>query len=84
MDEARIWGRAYLGPRSPCVPPAIWNRLQWKAFWRELARQDREAWAEYRKQEKERFPLDPANPLKDPPGMAAARRAIRSLQRSGR
>jgi hypothetical protein len=43
---------------------------------REWRRADRAAWAEYRKWEDKRFPTDPAKPFKDPPGMAAARRAF--------
>jgi hypothetical protein len=47
---------------------------------REWRRADRAAWAEYRKWEDRRFPIGPANPLKDPPGMAAARRAFEREQ----
>jgi hypothetical protein len=41
---------------------------------------DRKAWAEYRKWEDRRFPIDQAKPFKDPPGMAAARRAFEREQ----
>jgi hypothetical protein len=45
-------------------------------FEREWRRADRAAWAEYRKWEDRRFPIDQAKPWKDPPGMIAARRAF--------
>ena len=35
---------------------------------------DRERWRKYRAWEDKHFPLNGANPLSDPPGMAAARR----------
>ena len=35
---------------------------------------DRERWRKYREWEDKHFPLNEANPLSDPPGMAAARR----------
>jgi hypothetical protein len=45
--------------------------------WRQA---DRKAWAEYRKWEDRRFPIDPTKPFRDPPGMAAARRAFEREQ----
>jgi hypothetical protein len=47
---------------------------------REWRRTDRAAWAEYRRWEDQRFPIDPAKPFKDPPGMVAARRAFEREQ----
>jgi len=47
---------------------------------REWRRADRKAWAEYRRWEDQRFPIDRARPFKDPPGMAAARRAFEREQ----
>jgi hypothetical protein len=46
----------------------------------EWRRTDRAAWEEYRKWENRRFPINPANPFKDAPGMAAARRAFEREQ----
>jgi hypothetical protein len=47
--------------------------VQWK-------RKDRKAWVEYRKWEDVHIPDDPAHPLKDPPGLAEARRAFEKQQ----
>jgi hypothetical protein len=47
------------------------------SLWR---RADRAAWAEYRKWEDRRFPINPAHPFRDPPGMVAARRAFEREQ----
>ena len=49
-------------------------------FEQEWRAADRKAWKEYRKWEDQRFPINPANPFKDPPGMAAARRAFEREQ----
>jgi hypothetical protein len=47
---------------------------------REWRAADRAAWAEYRKWEDQRFPIDQAKPFKDPPGIVAARRAFEREQ----
>jgi hypothetical protein len=49
-------------------------------FEREWRAADRKAWAEYRRWEDRRFPIDPAKPFKDPPGLVAARRAFEREQ----
>jgi hypothetical protein len=47
---------------------------------REWRRADRATWAEYRKWEDQRFPINPAAPFRDPPRMTAARRASEKEQ----
>jgi hypothetical protein len=49
-------------------------------FEQEWRAADRKAWLEYRKWEDKHFPVDPAKPFKDPPGMVAARRAFEREQ----
>ena len=66
----------------------LWSKEAWERYYRENPRvpytprykEDRAAWIEYRKWEDQRFPADTAHPFKDPPGMAAARRAFEREQ----
>ena len=46
----------------------------------EWLRKDRAAWVAYRRWEDKHFPFDSSAPLKDPPGMAEARRAFEKQQ----
>jgi hypothetical protein len=51
---------------------------------REWRQADRKVWAEYRKWEDRRFPINPAASFRDPPGMTAARRAFERGQEIAR
>jgi hypothetical protein len=68
-------GKAADEPKRPPPTPrrADDDLREWRAT-------DRAAWAEFRKWEDKWFPINAANPFKDPPGMVAARRAFEREQ----